>query len=60
MVKLVVYNIRGKKIATIVNEEKFAGSYAINFDGSRLSGGVYLYTLTTGKQVISKSMLLIK
>ncbi len=60
MVKLVVYNILGKKIATFVNEEKLAGSYTGNFDGSDLSSGVYLYTLTTGTQVISHKMLLIK
>ena len=58
--KLVVYNILGKEVATLVNEEKPAGSYTVNFDGSELSSGVYLYTLTTGTQVITQKMLLIK
>ncbi|MBL7135885.1 MAG: T9SS type A sorting domain-containing protein [Candidatus Marinimicrobia bacterium] len=59
-VKLVVYNILGKEVATLVNEEKPVGSYTVNFDGSELSSGVYLYTLTTGTQVITQKMLLIK
>ncbi|MCK4445762.1 MAG: T9SS type A sorting domain-containing protein [Candidatus Marinimicrobia bacterium] len=59
-VKLVIYNTLGKEVATLVNEEKPAGSYIVNFDGSELSSGVYLYTLTTGTQVITQKMLLIK
>ena len=60
MVRLVVYNIQGKEVATLVNENKLAGSYTVNFDGSDLSSGMYLYTLTTNTGVISNKMLLIK
>ena len=59
-VKLMVYNTLGKEVAILVNEEKSPGSYTVNFDGSELSSGVYLYTLTTGTQVITQKMLLIK
>ncbi len=60
MVKLVVYNILGKEVATLVNEDKLAGAYTVHFDGSELSSGVYLYTFTTGTEVISNKMLLLK
>ena len=60
MVQLVVYNILGKEVAILVNEDKLAGSYTVNFNGSELSSGVYFYTLTTGTEVISNKMLLIK
>ena len=60
MVQLVVYNIRGKKVATLVNEKKLAGFYTVNFDGSDLSSGVYLSALTTGKQVLFQKMMLLK
>jgi hypothetical protein len=36
-----VYDILGREVATLVNEEKPAGSYEVEFDGSNLSSGVY-------------------
>ena len=44
-VQLLVYNVLGKEIATLVNEEKPAGNYEVNFDASKLSSGVYFYQL---------------
>lgn len=60
MVQLVVYNTLGKEVAILVNDEKPTGSYAVNFNGSALSSGVYLYVLTTDTEVISQKMLLNK
>ncbi len=64
-VKLTVYNLLGKEISTLVNEEKPAGEYEIKFDASNLSSGVYYYKLTLtdtqgNKQTKTKSMILLK
>ncbi|MFA3781814.1 T9SS type A sorting domain-containing protein [Melioribacteraceae bacterium 4301-Me] len=59
-VTLKVYNTLGQEVATLVNEEKRAGTYEVNFDASNLASGVYMYTLSTNKITLSKKMLLIK
>jgi hypothetical protein len=46
MVSLKVYDILGKEVAALVNEEKPAGIYEIEFDWSNLSSGIYLYKLS--------------
>ncbi|PIW69991.1 MAG: hypothetical protein COW08_04240 [Ignavibacteriales bacterium CG12_big_fil_rev_8_21_14_0_65_30_8] len=50
-VSLVIYDILGKEVATLVNEEKNAGIYNVNFSAKSLTSGVYLYRLL----VVSKS-----
>jgi len=40
-----VYDILGREVVTLVNEEKPAGIYAINFNGSSLSSGIYFYRI---------------
>ena len=47
-VTLIVYDILGNEIATLVNEEKPAGNYEVEFDGSKLASGIYIYRLTAG------------
>ena len=59
-VQLLVYNVLGKEIATLVNEEKPAGNYKVNFDASKLSSGVYFYQLQAGSFVETKKMILIR
>jgi hypothetical protein len=59
-VSLDVYDILGRKVATLVHERKAAGSYEVNFDGSRLASGMYIYRLTAGVFVQSRKMLLLK
>ena len=59
-VTLKVYDILGNEIIMLVNEEKPAGEYAIQFDGVGLSSGVYLYQLKTENLIQTKKMLLIK
>ncbi len=46
-VSLKVYDILGKEVATLVNEEKFPGTYEVKFDASYLASGIYFYCLTT-------------
>jgi flagellar hook assembly protein FlgD len=59
-VVLKIYNILGREIKTLVNEQKPPGSYEVEFDGNKLSSGVYFYKLSTGKFSKTKKMLLIK
>jgi hypothetical protein len=47
-VTLKVYDIIGNEVTTLVNEEKDAGSYNIDFNASELSSGVYFYTIQAG------------
>ena len=44
---LKIYDVLGKEVATLVNEEKPAGSYQVNWNASNLSSGIYFYRLHT-------------
>jgi probable HAF family extracellular repeat protein len=59
-VTLKVYDILGNEIATLVNEEKSAGSYEVEFDATMYSSGIYFYKLQAGSFVETKKMLLLK
>ena len=59
-VSLVVYNVGGQKVETLVNDRVSAGSHNINFDGARLSSGMYFYTLNAGQFSETRKMMLLK
>ena len=59
-VKLVVYDIQGREVQTLVNESLKPGTYESAFDGSALNSGVYFYKLTTDGYSETKKMLMIK
>jgi hypothetical protein len=59
-VSLKVYDLRGREVITLVNEEKPAGNYEIDFDGSKYPSGVYFYILQAGDFVQTNKMLMIK
>ena len=60
-VTLDVYDMSGKLVANLINNEtKTEGSYSYEFDGSRLSSGMYVYRLSAGKFVETRKMILIK
>ncbi|MDO8549088.1 MAG: T9SS type A sorting domain-containing protein [Ignavibacteria bacterium] len=59
-VTLKVYDILGNEISTLVNEEKFAGSYEVDFNASLLSSGIYFYQLTTESFSEVKKLVLLK
>jgi FtsP/CotA-like multicopper oxidase with cupredoxin domain len=59
-VKLEVFNMLGRRVATLVNGEVSAGSHEARFDARRLASGAYVYRLTAGTQVLSKRMYLVK
>ena len=57
---LKVYDVLGREIITLVNEEKPAGNYELEFDGTALPSGVYFYQLKAGNFVETKKMILIR
>ena len=59
-VTLKVYDILGNEIATLVKEEKPAGEYEVEFDGTRLPSGIYFYQIKAGSFVDTKKMILLK
>lgn len=59
-VKIIIYDLLGKEIETIVNGQLSAGVYETYFDGTGLSTGVYFYRLTTEDYSETKNMMLIK
>jgi hypothetical protein len=59
-VKLVVYDVMGREVQTLVNEKLQPGTYETKFDGSMLTSGVYFYKLITDGFTETKRMLMIK
>lgn len=59
-VKLAVYNTLGEQVSLLINEALKAGSYEIDFDGSRLSSGVYYYRIVSGSYYDMKKMVIVK
>ena len=59
-VTLKVYDILGREVASLVNDDKTAGTYKVSFDASRLSSGVYFYRLDAGTYSQTKKLVLLK
>jgi hypothetical protein len=59
-VVLKVYNMLGKEVRTLVNDQMAAGSYSINFRAAGLPSGNYIYRLKVGEKQFTKKMVLIK
>lgn len=59
-VSLKVYDLLGREVATLVNEEMKPGTYERTWDGSGMASGMYVYTLRSSASVISRKMLLMK
>jgi hypothetical protein len=59
-VRLAVYDIVGREVAVLVDENLAPDSYRAEFDGSNLSSGVYFYKLIAGDFIESKKMILVK
>ncbi len=59
-VKLAVYDILGREVATLVNKQQRSGNYTVQFDASGLPTGIYIYKLTAGSFTQSRKMLLLR
>ena len=59
-VKIVVYDVQGREVQTLVNERLNAGTYEVRLDGSMLTSGVYFYKMVTNGFTETKRMILIK
>ena len=60
LVTLRVFNLLGEDVATLVNEHKNVGNYDVQFDASRLTTGVYFYTISVNNFTSTKKMILTK
>ncbi len=59
-VRLSVFDITGKRVGNLVDEEQQAGEHQVKFNASNLSSGIYIYQIKTAKYVNQKKMLFIK
>lgn len=59
-VSLKIYDVLGKEVATLVNEQRAAGTYILNWNASNFSSGLYFYRLTAGEFTETKKMFLVK
>ena len=59
-IRLSVSDMLGREVAVLVNEQKTAGTYTVQFNAANLASGAYLYRLTTGSFVDTRRMMLVK
>lgn len=59
-VKIVIYDLLGREVNTILNKNQNAGNYKVIFNASNLSSGIYYYQLISGNNIQTKSMILLK
>jgi photosystem II stability/assembly factor-like uncharacterized protein len=57
---LKIYDVLGREIATLVNEEKPAGKYEVEFNGSALTSGIYFYRIQAGNYTETRKMVLLR
>jgi Secretion system C-terminal sorting domain len=58
--KLIVYDILGRELLTIVNEQLSAGTYSVDWNTSDYPSGIYYYKLTSGEFTETRKAVLIK
>lgn len=59
-VKLLVFDLLGREITALVNQQILPGSYTVNWDASNFPSGVYFYTLVTSDYTLTRKMVLLK
>jgi hypothetical protein len=59
-VQLIVYDITGREVQTLINESLQPGTYETSFDGTQFTSGIYLYKFITKDYTETKKMLMIK
>ncbi|MCF6237369.1 MAG: T9SS type A sorting domain-containing protein [Candidatus Marinimicrobia bacterium] len=60
LVELRIYDLKGRQVSSLVKRTQAAGAYKVTFDGSQLSSGLYLYSLTAGDVKITRKLMLMK
>jgi len=60
LISLKIFDVLGNEITTLVNAERYPGTYKIIFNASSLSSGIYFYSLSAGDFVETKKMILLK
>ena len=60
VVELIIYNIEGRQIYTLIDDFKTAGLYSIKWDASSYPSGIYIVKMTSGEYVSTKKLMLIK
>jgi hypothetical protein len=60
LVKLIVYDITGREVQTLVNERLQPGTYETTFDGSQLTSGIYFYQMVSGDFKQTRKLILLK
>jgi hypothetical protein len=59
-VKIIVYDVMGREIQTLVNEKLQPGTYKTSFDGSNLNSGIYFYQMVSGNFKQTRKLILLK
>ncbi|MCB0731992.1 MAG: T9SS type A sorting domain-containing protein, partial [Ignavibacteriae bacterium] len=59
-VKLIVYDILGREVATLVNQKQSPGNYEVKFDARDFTSGIYFYKISSGSYTEVKKMILLK
>jgi Secretion system C-terminal sorting domain len=60
LITLKVYDILGKEVVTLVNENQEAGNYSVKFNASHLPSGIYFYKISSGIYTATKKLILLK
>jgi hypothetical protein len=58
--RLIIVNVLGQEVATLVNEEQSAGSHSVSWNASGMASGVYFYRLESGAQTVVKKLVLLR
>jgi len=59
-VSLEVFDMTGRRVATLVNESKTAGWHTVTFDASNLASGMYIYRIQSGEFITTRKLILVK
>jgi hypothetical protein len=59
-VVLKIYDILGREVTTLVNEQLKPGTYEVDFNGTNYPTGIYFYRLTSGEYTLTQRMVLLK
>ncbi|MBU1919789.1 T9SS type A sorting domain-containing protein, partial [bacterium] len=60
MVKLKVFDVIGRQVATLIDKNMTAGSHQVMFDGAGLTSGIYFARMTAGSKTMTQKMMLIR